>query len=198
MSRQPRCQIDRCTGKNGTDTGQRNTGSTAQMNKRGVGRVHIAVHFSRAITEIQEQRIGIIRETIILLDKSAFEKYKGRGTKYKLKVPRASGSPEYAEAEPKGNFQLYIVICPLYIPANSGFQSRITGGPLIMPTSGGHLFFCEQQNEFRLRRDKNCIARRFAVHWEHEDMQQPECAGSRAGTFCQWGNEFPAAHECRD
>ena len=56
-----------------------------------------------------------------LIDKSAFEKYKGRGTKYKLKVPRASGSPEYAEAEPKGNFQLYIVICPLYIPTNSDF-----------------------------------------------------------------------------
>ena len=54
-------------------------------------------------------------------DKSAFEKYKGRGTKYKLKVPRASGSPEYAEAEPKGNFQLYIVICPLYIPTNADF-----------------------------------------------------------------------------
>ena len=55
----------------------------------------------------------------LICDKSAFEKYKGRGTKYKLKVPRASGSPEYAEAEPKGNFQLYIVICPLYIPTNS-------------------------------------------------------------------------------
>lgn len=55
----------------------------------------------------------------LIIDKSAIEKYKGRGTKYKLKVPRASGSPEYAEAEPKGNFQLYIVICPLYIPTNS-------------------------------------------------------------------------------
>ena len=71
MSRQPRSQIDRCTGENGTDTGQRNTGSTAKMNKRGVGRVHIAVHFSRVITEKQEQRIGIIRETVFLLDKSA-------------------------------------------------------------------------------------------------------------------------------
>ena len=59
------------------------------------------------------------QDTQPILVKSAFEKYKGRGTKYKLKVPRASGSPEYAEAEPKGNFQLYIVICPLYIPTNS-------------------------------------------------------------------------------
>jgi hypothetical protein len=63
--------------------------------------------------------------------KSAFEKYKGRGTKYKLKVPRASGSPEYAEAEPKGNFQLYIVICPLYIPTNSDLL--LGSGRLIVP-----------------------------------------------------------------
>ena len=61
-----------------------------------------------------------------IIEKLAFVKYKGRGAKYKLKVPRASGSPEYAEAEPKGNFQLYIVICPLYIPTISGLTDGST------------------------------------------------------------------------
>ena len=74
-----------------------------------------------------------------IVDKSAFEKYKGRGTKYKLKVPRASGSPEYAEAEPKGNFQLYIVICPLYIPTNSDLARRITDNPLTNANRGLYL-----------------------------------------------------------
>ena len=71
------------------------------------------------VTDLMAHAINYALKKTSIIDKSAFEKYKGRGTKYKLKVPRASGSPEYAEAEPKGNFQLYIVICPLYIPTNS-------------------------------------------------------------------------------
>jgi hypothetical protein len=74
-------------------------------------------------------------QNTLIIDKSAFEKYKGRGTKYKLKVPRASGSPEYAEAEPKGNFQLYIVICPLYIPTNSDL-TIVSPCPSSIPEDG--------------------------------------------------------------
>ena len=58
--------------------------------------------------------------------KSAIVKYEVRGAKYKLKVPRAFGSPEYAAAKPQGNFQLYFVICPLYIPTNSDLTGSIT------------------------------------------------------------------------
>ena len=59
-------------------------------------------------------------------------KYKGRGAKYKLKVPRAFGSPECAEGESKGNFQLYIVICPLYIPTNSDFPPLLDDANVVM------------------------------------------------------------------